>query len=259
MNFSMLVSVMAAATLLPAMAMEWLRAPDVWRRASLVFAGIACIVVAGLPDFGGSFARAVWGSLAMVLALFLIATVMDRGIERLGPLLVAYCGAVGLLAVPFSERQAAGIWSGTALLHILPGLAGYALITLAAIAAVAADMQARALKARRVNWLLDRLPPLNESERHSFRFLIAAAVALSIAVSAGMALNWTQYGTILRIDHKAMLTLVALAATAGLLGAHAYSGLRGRQAVRWVLGVYLLLTLAFPGAKFVGDIVLGRG
>lgn len=259
MNFSMLVSVMAAATMLPALAMEWVRAPESGRRLAILFAGFASIVVAALPDFGGSFARAVWGSLAMVLALFLIATLLYRSVERLAPLLMAYCAAVGLLAVPFAEGQPATIWSGTALLHILPGLAGYALITLAAIAAVAADMQARALKARRGSWLLDRLPPLNVSEQHSFRFLVAATAALFVAVLAGMALNWQQSGILMRVDHKTMLTLAALAATTGLLGAHAYSGLRGRKAVRWVLGVYLLLTLAFPGVKFVGDIVLGRG
>lgn len=259
MNFSMLVSVMAAATMLPPLAMEWTRASEGWRRAAILLAGLASILVASLPEFGGSFARAVWGSLAMVLALFLIATLLDRIIERLAPLLIAYCAVVGLFAVPFAEQQPAAIWTGAALVHIIPGLAGYALITLAAISAVAADMQARALKARRGNWLLDRLPPLNVSERQSFRFLVAATAALCVAVLAGMGLNWTQYGTLLRIDHKTALTLAALAATAGLLGAHAYSGLRGRKAVRWVLGVYLLLTLAFPGVKFVGDIVLGRG
>jgi ABC-type uncharacterized transport system permease subunit len=41
-----------------------------------------------------------------------------------------------------------------------------------------------------------------------------------------------------------------------LLILHHYSGLRGRRAARLVLLAYLLLTLAYPGVKFVTDILL---
>jgi ABC-type uncharacterized transport system permease subunit len=37
---------------------------------------------------------------------------------------------------------------------------------------------------------------------------------------------------------------------------HYRSGLRGRRAARVVLVAYLLLTLAYPGVKFVTDVLL---
>jgi len=38
---------------------------------------------------------------------------------------------------------------------------------------------------------------------------------------------------------------------------HQATGLRGRLAARWMMTGYLLLTLAYPGVKFVRDVLLG--
>jgi ABC-type uncharacterized transport system permease subunit len=40
------------------------------------------------------------------------------------------------------------------------------------------------------------------------------------------------------------------------LAAHFWIGIRGRRAARIVLLAYLLITLAYPGVKFVTDVVL---
>ena len=37
---------------------------------------------------------------------------------------------------------------------------------------------------------------------------------------------------------------------------HFYTGIRGRAATRFVLLAYLFLTLAYPGVKFVRDVLL---
>jgi ABC-type uncharacterized transport system permease subunit len=44
---------------------------------------------------------------------------------------------------------------------------------------------------------------------------------------------------------------------AALLAARRISGLRGRKVARWALIAYLLLTLAYPGVKFVTDVLMG--
>jgi ABC-type uncharacterized transport system permease subunit len=41
-----------------------------------------------------------------------------------------------------------------------------------------------------------------------------------------------------------------------LLVAHYRSGMRGRRAARVVLLAYLLLTLGYPGVKFVTDVLM---
>jgi ABC-type uncharacterized transport system permease subunit len=52
------------------------------------------------------------------------------------------------------------------------------------------------------------------------------------------------------------LSLTAFVVILGLLLAHHISGLRGRSAARFVLLAYLLMTLGYPGVKFVTDILL---
>ena len=57
-------------------------------------------------------------------------------------------------------------------------------------------------------------------------------------------------------DHKTILTVTAFLVIGGLLIAQRVSGVRGRLAARFVLLAYLLLTLGYPGVKFVTDILL---
>ena len=54
----------------------------------------------------------------------------------------------------------------------------------------------------------------------------------------------------------------AISMTIGLilavLALHRLTGLRGRSAARWVLAVSLVMVLAYPGVKFVSEVLLGR-
>ena len=70
-----------------------------------------------------------------------------------------------------------------------------------------------------------------------------------------VAATHTTTGTLLQIDHKSLLTLVAFLLVIFLLVAHQWFGWRGRKAVRIVLAIQLLLALGYPGVKFVTDIL----
>ena len=80
---------------------------------------------------------------------------------------------------------------------------------------------------------------------------------LKVADATGIAIDWVEYRTLLRFDHKTVLSLLAFAAIGVLLIMHHRTGLRGRRAARYVLMAYLLLTLAYPGVKFVTDVLIG--
>ncbi len=59
------------------------------------------------------------------------------------------------------------------------------------------------------------------------------------------------------MDHKTVFTVGAFVMIGGLLITQARYGMRGRRAARIVLLAYLLLTLAYPGVKFVSDVLIG--
>jgi ABC-type uncharacterized transport system permease subunit len=72
-------------------------------------------------------------------------------------------------------------------------------------------------------------------------------------------LNRAEGASWLRLDHKTVLSLLAFALIGALLLVHQRFGLGGRRAARYGLVAYLLLTLAYPGVKFVTDVILARG
>ena len=80
---------------------------------------------------------------------------------------------------------------------------------------------------------------------------------LGLGLVTGVVLNAIAGGALLTLDHKTVFTLAAFAIIGLLLIAQAKHGLRGRKAARVVLLAYLLLTLGYPGVKFVTDVVLG--
>jgi len=77
------------------------------------------------------------------------------------------------------------------------------------------------------------------------------------ALATGAANEVIETGELLALTHKILLAFLAFALIVALLLLHHRTGLRGRQAARWLLAGYLLLLLAYPGVKFVKDVLIG--
>jgi ABC-type uncharacterized transport system permease subunit len=60
----------------------------------------------------------------------------------------------------------------------------------------------------------------------------------------------------MEFSHKTLLSILAFAVIGLLLILHQRTGLRGQRAGRLILVAYLLLTLAYPGVKFVTDVLM---
>ena len=140
--------------------------------------------------------------------------------------------------------------------YIAVSVVTYGLVTIAAVAALAAFVQERALKRRRSTALTRVLPPVADCEFLVVRLLMIGEGVLSIGLVTGMILAYRETGQILPFDHKTVLTVTAFVDIAGLLVSHYRSGMRGRRAARVVLLAYLLLTLGYPGVKFVSDVLM---
>jgi len=129
-------------------------------------------------------------------------------------------------------------------------------------ARVALDMvlekQERALKRRgQMGWVGRTLPPLAEAEGMQIRLLTWSAGLMAAALATGAANEVIETGEVLAFTHKILLAFLAFALILVLLFLHQRTGLRGRHAARWLLVGYLLLLLAYPGVKFVRDVLIG--
>ncbi len=119
-------------------------------------------------------------------------------------------------------------------------------------------LQERALKRRaHLGWAGRTLPPLAEAEGMQIRLLTWSAVLMAAALATGAANEVIETGQLLAFTHKILLAFLAFALIVALLLLHHRTGLRGRHAARWLLVGYLLLLLAYPGVKFVKDVLIG--
>lgn len=237
------------------------RSAAFWGALALAFVGPSMWAAAQVgAAWHTGLSTALWVTIATVMALFLGLAALTRSAWRLSPLLLPYLLAVGVIAAatqgmrePLLRGSAPETWI---LLHIAVSVVTYALLTLAAVASLAAFLQERALKAKRPNALTRLLPPMAESERLQVRLLTASEVVLGLGLLTGMAVLHYEKGVPFRLDHKALFSIATFVVIGGLLFVHARTGIRGRTAARLVLIAYLLLTLAYPGVKFVMNVLL---
>ena len=165
-----------------------------------------------------------------------------------GPLahkLLCYC-----LTEPRPVRQLAMFWST----RPIPGRLvrpGGTVDTPASITPhLPADRRRRPVK------LTALLPSVSEGETLQVRLLTASAVVLGMGLATGMVIEVLDHGVILEFSHKILLSLLSFALIVALLIVHRVTGLAGRRAARYLLVAYLLLTLGYPGVKFVTDVII---
>ena len=199
-------------------------------------------------------------TVAACLIAFGALCALTRPAWRFARLLLPYLLALSVLAAAAHVRGLGRFVAGGPLLwldfHIVISLATYALLTLAAVAALAGVIQERALKTKRPNWFSRALPAVAESEVLEIRLLALSEAVLGAGLMSGMALLYQETGAPWRFDHKTLLSAATFLVIGALLIARARSGVRGRAAARLALVAYLLLTLAYIGVKFVREILL---
>jgi ABC-type uncharacterized transport system permease subunit len=199
----------------------------------------------------------IWVSLAATLLVFALVSALSAGAWRLTPLLGCYLGLLGLIAVLLPEGRAyPGSFDFWLVVHIIVSLAAYALVSLGALAALAVFLQERALKRKAPGRMTHSLPSVADGEGLLVHLLGAAAIVLALGILTGMGELYVTSGTLLVFNHKVLLSLLGFAAVMGLLVLHQRIGLRGRKAARLVLLAFLLLTLGYPGVKFVTDVII---
>jgi ABC-type uncharacterized transport system permease subunit len=232
-----------------------------WCSLAVAVAGCAALtIVTFSTGWRTGFSPALWATITATLVIFVAVSAFCREGHKLASGLLPYLIVLGTLAVIWQNQaerpfltSAPTIW---VLLHIGFSLATYAVLTLAAIAGLSALIQERSLKTKRETILTAAFPTLSASEALEARLLGYSAAILVVGLLTGMTIHYLQTGSLFDISHKALLSILTLVIVVVLLIARKVSGLRGQKAARLALLAYLMLTLAYPGVKFVTDILL---
>jgi ABC-type uncharacterized transport system permease subunit len=161
----------------------------------------------------------------------------------------------GALAWPGGEGSHNPISPGVAS-HILFSILAYAVMTLAAFQAVTLSVQNHELKARHIRGVLNALPPLQTMETLLFEILWVGMVLLTLSILSGMIFLDDIFAQ--HLAHKTFFAIIAWMIFAMLLWGRYQLGWRGLTAIRWTLGGFAVLMLAYFGSKFVLELILQR-
>jgi ABC-type uncharacterized transport system permease subunit len=205
-----------------------------------------------LPGFSTS---AILASSVAVATLLIVS--LFKPVLSISAFLFPIAGLTLLLAAGLpSPERATGMTPGIAL-HALSSAMAFAVLGIAAIQSVLLGFQNHALRHHRLRGLVQSLPPLTTMERILFELIWASIALLTLSILSGFVFIDNMFAQ--HLVHKTTLSLIAWCILACLLAGHHWLGWRGMRAVRWTLGGYAVLLLAYFGSKFVLEILLGRG
>jgi ABC-type uncharacterized transport system permease subunit len=138
--------------------------------------------------------------------------------------------------------------------HILLSLLAYGMFTIAVFQALLVLVQDHQLKHKHPSGLIKNFPPLQTMESLLFGFLWAGWFLLSLSLLSGWLFVENLFAQ--HLVHKTLLACLAWVVFSVLLWGRNRLGWRGHKAIRWTLGGFCLLMLAYFGSKLVREFIL---
>ena len=143
---------------------------------------------------------------------------------------------------------------GGLIFHVITSVIAYSILGLAALHAIVLSVQNNFLHKHQPGGLIRLLPPLTTMESLLFDAIIIGFACLSLSLVSGMVFLENMFAQ--HLAHKTILSILAWLVFADLLIGRWRLGWRGRTAIRWTLGGFISLMLAYFGSKFVLEIIL---
>jgi ABC-type uncharacterized transport system permease subunit len=234
-----------------------------WERAAILLP----LTLHGWLLYDGVFARELRFGFAQALSVMMFLGVAVYWLESLfynleGMLPLALPLAAGAVALPalFPGIASTGAQHAAAAefkLHLALAMIAYGLFVIALLHAALMSFAERHLHLKGTV-AFPNLPPLLTLETLLFRMIGAGFVFLTLTLATGIAFSETLFGRAWRFEHKTVFAVLSWLIFAWLLAGRWRYGWRGRTALRWTLGGFVMLLLAYVGSRFVLEVLLGR-
>lgn len=195
--------------------------------------------------------------LSWLIALFLIIASYTKPIENLGIAIFPLAGVAIILTLAFPSEHLLSPEDVTMLeAHILISIIAYSFLSIAAVQAILLAIQDKHLHNKHPGGFIRALPPLQTMETLMFQMIGMGFILQSFSLISGFIFLENMFAQ--HLVHKTILSLLAWAIFAILLWGRWRFGWRGKIAIRWTLGGFASLFLAYLGSKLVLEIMLGR-
>ncbi|MBX2858601.1 MAG: cytochrome c biogenesis protein CcsA [Cellvibrionaceae bacterium] len=140
--------------------------------------------------------------------------------------------------------------------HVLLSILAYSLLTIATLQALFLAYQNRQLKNKQLRGILGIMPPLQSMESLLFELLWAGQILLTLSIISGAIFIEDLFAQ--HLVHKTAFSILSWVIYAVLLSGRHFLGWRGPSAIRWTVGGFAALMLAYFGSKLVLEIILNR-
>ncbi len=192
-----------------------------------------------------------------LISLVLLLSAYRRPVETLCVPFLPLAAISILLAITFASQRTLLVSTAWQLqAHIIFSIFAYSILTIAIVQATLLAIQDRRLRTHRPGGLIRVLPPLQDMESFLFQLIAIGFVLLSISLLTGTLFIEDMFAR--HLAHKTVLSIIAWVIFLVLLWGRYRLGWRGKTAIRWTLGGFLTLMLAYLGSKLVLELVLQR-
>ena len=234
-----------------------------WERAAILIP----LALHGWLLYDGIFAatslRFGFAQALSVMTFLAVAVVWIESLfyplDGMEPLVLPLAAVTAPLPAFFPGLASSGTYANAAgfKVHLALAMIAYSLFVIALMHATLMAVAERQLHGK-TGLMFGHLPPLLTLERLLFRMIGAAFVFLTLTLASGIIFSETLFGRPLRADHKTIFAILSWVTFGWLLAGRWLRGWRGRTAVRWTLGGFVLLVLAYVGSRFVLEVILQR-
>lgn len=240
-------------------------AQDTQHKGSFLVLGFAAIALHAWVLFENLFVviglnMGIFNALSLlswIIAGLVLITSFTQPVENIG-IAAMPLAAIALMAeMIFPSEHLVSRAAPTGLkLHILISILSYSLFCIAACQAVLLAIQNKHLHGKRPGGFVRALPPLETMETLLFRIIAVAFVLQSLSLISGSYYLKDMFAQ--HLAHKTVLSIAAWLVFATLLIGRWRFGWRGRTAIRWTMGGFVTLLLAYLGSKLVLEVLLDR-
>lgn len=189
--------------------------------------------------------------------LLWLMSLLRKPTENLGVAILPVAAVAILLEVllPESGHVLHNLPPGL-LAHIFISILAYSLLGIAAIQSLLLWIQDRQLHNRHPGGFVRALPPLQVMESLLFQMIALGFVMLTLSLFSGAMFLENIFAQ--HLVHKTVLSILSWLVFGVLLLGRWRLGWRGKTAIRWTLGGFFSLMLAYFGTKVVLELILHR-
>ncbi|MYB89805.1 MAG: phosphohydrolase [Proteobacteria bacterium] len=194
--------------------------------------------------------------LFFIIAVLVLALSMARKAELLGLLVLPIVVTSIALTIYRPEIAASTLNLHGLQLHIVTSLFAFSVLAISALQSILLFAQDRHLRKHQLGGMTRALGPLHDTEKFLFQTIGVGFLLLSVALVTGFLFLEDMFEQ--HVVHKTVLSVLAWLVFALLLWGRWQFGWRGSMAMRWTLGGFGFLFLAYLGSKFVLELILQR-